>query len=135
MSRPPHIEHDPPPKSTERALFFALLGPAIAWSAAQLVSVSAIGRVCRAQQFAPWQWALVMSIEALAIAVTIACVIVAFRTFKRRTGNASAFAAEGSERVEFLSQVALFGGSILLVNIVMFGLAPLIIDSCVGASG
>ncbi len=135
MTRPPHIEHEQLRKRTDRALWFALFAPPFAWAASQLVSVATIGRVCRSQQFAPWQWVLVMSIVALAIMVTIASEIVAFRTFKRRTGDASPFAAEGWDRVEFLSQLAFFGGGILLINIVMFGLAPLVIDSCVGASG
>jgi hypothetical protein len=134
MSRPPH-EHDPPPRSTERALWFALLSPALVWSASQIVGVSTIGRVCSAQRFAPWQWALMMSTICVGIAVTIASVLVAFKTFKRRTGNASFFTSEGWDRVEFLAQAAFYGGVFLLVNIVMFGLAPLIVDSCLGARG
>jgi hypothetical protein len=133
MSRPPKIAHEQPPRGTERALWFALLSPAVLWSAAQIVGVSTIGRGCSAERIDAWQWAVVMSIVGFAIVVTIASVVVAYRTFKRRTGNASLLAAEGWDRVEFLAQAAFYGGVILLVSIVMFGLAPLIIDSCVGA--
>jgi hypothetical protein len=129
------IEAKHPQKRTERALWFALLGPAVAWAAAHLVSVSSIGRVCRAQQFAPWQWAIVMSIVGAAMLVTIGAAVVAFRTFNRRAGDASLYEPERRERVEFLAKFGFIGGLILLTNIVLFAFAPLIIQSCMGNSG
>ena len=133
MSRPPDVAYDQPPRSTERALLFALLSPAVFWSLAQIVGVSTIGRVCYSERFAPWQWALMMATICAGIAVAAGSVTVAFRTFKRRTGDGSLLRAEGWDRVEFMAQAAFYGGFILLVNMVMFGLAPLIINSCVGA--
>lgn len=133
MNRPPNVEHDQPPRSTERALWFALLSPALLWSVAQIVGVSTIGRVCYSERFAPWQWTLMMAVICTAIAGTIASVVVAFRTFKGRTRDGSLLKAEGWDRVEFLAQAAFYGGVILLVSIVMFGLAPLILNSCLGA--
>lgn len=131
--RPPNVEHDQPTRGTERALWFALLSPAVLWAVAQIVGVSTIGRVCYSDRFASWQWALMMAVICVAIVGTIASVVVAFRTFKRRTRDGSLFHADGWDRVEFLAQAACYGGVILLVNVMMFGLAPLIIDSCLGA--
>ena len=75
----------------------------------------------------------VLTIAALVASVT--GLAIAWTNWGRITRERHVTEVNAWDRVEFMAQAAFYGGVILLVNIVMFGLAPLIIASCQGARG
>ena len=123
-----------PSKGTERRLWFSILAPPAAWTIAQLASYSVVGRVCgdhaRASSLESWQYAAVLGIPAAMALVTLAALLVALGTFRRWSGNVRITEAEGWNRVEYMAIAGAIISFFLLINIIYFGIMPLIVDPC-----
>jgi hypothetical protein len=121
------------PHKSERALWFALLAAPLAWSLAEIVSISIVGRSCGSgDRPAEWQSAVLIGVFVAAAVVTAAAAVVAFRLFKQHSHNARIATFGGWNRVGFMAQLAFFVSLLLLLNLLLFGLAPLVVDPCLG---
>jgi hypothetical protein len=123
-----------PARSVERRLWFALLTPMVAWSAAELVGVALIGNACGPESagFGGWRWIALLATNAVAALVSAAAAIAAFLTFLAWSRSSRIAAAPGGDRVELMAQLGFFVSLLLLFNIVMFAVAPLIVHPCAG---
>lgn len=141
-ARHTHLDESPhgrgaerrPDRETERRLWFSLLAAPLAWTAAQLGAYVVAGRDCGVQGpggvLDGWQWLAVLGIPAAAALVALAGLVVAVGVFRRWSGPVSITRAEGWNRVEFMSLVGAIVSVVLLLNIVFFGIMPLIVDPC-----
>lgn len=124
----------PPDRATERRLWFGILAPPAAWTAAELVGYALVGRTCGAggpaAGPATWQWTALFSVTASAAAVTLGAMAIAYGVFRRRTGGAPLTRTDARDRVEFMAAGGVILGSMLLLNIVYFGIMPMIVDPC-----
>jgi hypothetical protein len=123
-----------PARNVERRLWFALLTPMIAWSAAELVGVALIGNGCgdESSGFGGGRWIAMLATNAVAAVLSAAAAIAAFRTFVAWSRSSRIATAPGADRVDFMAQLGFFVSLLLLFNIVMFGVAPLIVHPCAG---
>lgn len=127
----PGTTSEAPPKEVERRLWFGLLAAPAAWTISEIVAVSVLGRSCDSgPTLSAWQWVTLLGVSAAAIVVAAAAAVVSYRTFKARTRGGKVTAAEGWDRVEFMAQLGFFLSLLLLLNIVFFGLTPLLVDPC-----
>lgn len=124
-----------PSRRTERRLWFALLAAPVAWMLHEVIGVSIIGRSCTAGALPSWKWVTLLSVSATALIVAIAAAVVAYRTFKGWTEGGKIATAEGWNRVEFMAQLGFFLSLLLLLNIVLFGIVPLMVNPCAHYSG
>lgn len=132
-----------PDRGTERRLWFGLLAAPAAWTIAELVGYGVIGRACRplalprgfepvigAAELQTGQWLVVLGLQAAAAAVAVAAILMAYGVFRRWTGRVPITRAEGWNRVEFMAIGGVIVSSALLLNIIYFGVMPLIVEPC-----
>jgi hypothetical protein len=128
---PAHPAGAAPPRSIELRLWTALIAAPVAWSIAEIAGVALIGRRCEpAQGLEPWRWTSLLAITVAAAVVLAASAALAYGALRRGREPAQLPAAG---RVDFMARLALLVSLLLFFNIVLFGLAPLIVDPCVGA--
>ena len=119
---------------TNRKLAFGVFGAPIAWAVNETVNAGIVGQSCSPRGVVPGgvEWAATIVTLCAAI-VAAAAVVVALQEF-RRASNAGVARAEGWGRVEFVAQFGVLLSSLLLLNIVFFGLVPWIVQRCTGAA-
>jgi MFS family permease len=130
-----------PDPATERKLWFSILGPAAAWTVAEVVGAGLAGRVCSPVGLAPeqgltatlgtWQWIAAFAIPLAAGIIATSGLLLAIGVFRRwRTSADRITRAEGWNRVEFMAMAGAIISFSLLLNIVYFALLPAIVDPC-----
>ena len=133
-TRPSHgTVHKSPPQSSERLLWFALLAGPVTWSCAQIVGVLIAARTCGSGYHpSEWQWVLLVGVFVAAAVVTATAAVVAFRLFKQysRTARVTSTGGKAWNRIGFMAQLAFIVSALLFLNVVLFGLAPLLVDPC-----
>lgn len=133
MTRAVHKEVPKTGRGTNIRLAFALFAGPVAWTAHQLVGVAVTGRACTGATLAAWQWTVLWVVTATAVGLTVAGIGVAYRAFRGWNRDTPVSHAEGWDRVEFLSLLAMFIGGYLLLNIIYFGIMPLLVDPCIAS--
>jgi hypothetical protein len=130
----PHAPASAPSRVRVR-LWFGLLGAPIAWTAHEIVGAAVIGRSCDlAAGFAPWRWTTLAIVSLAAVVIAAAAAVVAFRTYRGWVGGGGLFTARSRDSVELMSRLGFLVSLLLLFNIVLFGVAPLVVDPCIGAA-
>jgi hypothetical protein len=127
------IVQTPPPPKPEGTLWFALLAAPLTWSAAEIIAVTVVGRSCGSgARPAEWQLILLTGVFTAAAIVAAISAVLAFRLFKQYSREARIATFTRSSRAGFIAQLAFFVSLLLFFNIVLFGLAPLVVDPCLG---
>jgi hypothetical protein len=130
----PHAPASAPGRVRAR-LWFGLLGAPIAWTVHEIVGAAVIGRSCDlAAGFASWRWSTLTVVSLAAVVIAAAAAIVAYRTYRGWVGNARVFTARSRDSVELMSRLGFLVSLFLLFNIVLFGVAPLVVDPCIGGA-
>ena len=125
-----HRETASPSRSVERRLWFGILGAPFAWTLHELVGSAVVGRRCAQEGLLEtWQWATIIGVSVLAVAIAGAAAWSAFRVF-RELSPAKLSKAEGWDRVEFMAIAGIIVSLSLGANIVMMGVMPAIVSPC-----
>jgi len=117
-----------------RRLWFSILGPPTAWTLAELVGVASVRAICTTGNgpaaLATWQWLLLLGIPVAAAIIAAAGLLVGVGSFCRTSGGMRFLHAEGVDRVQFMAMAGIIISSFLLLNIIYFGVMPVIVDPC-----
>jgi hypothetical protein len=131
MTRAVHTEMPKVSKSTNRRLAFGVLAAPTAWLIHEIAGVAIVGRNCQlAEDISSWQWVALTGLTVFAAALAIAGGLSAFRVFRRYDPAGRVTRAEGCDRVEFVALFGIFISAFLLLNIIYFGVMPLVVEPC-----
>ena len=124
------------PPSPEKRLWFGLLAGPAAWTLHEVggYAVAANGCALGADALPAWSWIGLAALTVVSLGTTAAAGWVALREFRRATGPVPVYRTEGWGRVEFMAAGGVFVSAALLLNMLMFGVMPLIVDPCVMVS-
>lgn len=117
-------------KRVRRRLAFALFAPPLAWGFHELVSLALIGRTCETPLSTPL-WAGLLATSAIALLVTVTSIWSGYQTFRSQYRQTHLLKAEGLQTASFLALFAIFTGSLLLLNMLLFGVLPFLVEPCV----
>jgi len=119
-------------KATDQRLRFGVFAAPIAWVLHEVIGVAVVGRACYGNaQLTAWQWITLGAVSIVAALVAVAGGLSAYRVFRQWENGARITRAEGWDRVEFVSLMGMFLSGFLLLNIIYFGVMPLVVDPCV----
>lgn len=135
MSRAVHREVPKTTKSANRRLAFGVFAAPVAWTVHEMVAVALVGRTCQlGDELSNWQWTALTVLTVLAAILALAGLLTAYGAFRRwgrETGKRERLTrAEGWDRVQFVALTGVFVSAILLLNIIYFGVMPMIVEPC-----
>lgn len=132
MSRTVHPNVPVADRGTNRKLAFGVLATPLAWFINEIAGVAIVGRDCApGDSPSSVHWIAIGLVTLCALGIAIAGVITSWRVLHSR--HSAVFKAEGWNRVEFIALFGLFVSALLLLNMIFFGVMPLVVEPCMTA--
>lgn len=118
--------------SPERRLWFGLLAAPAAWTLHETAGYVIVARGCAlgGGELPAWAIAAVGGLSLLAAGVAAAGGVVAHGVFRKHTGSVPVTRTDGWGRVEIMAAAGVFVSAALLLNILMFGVLPFLLEPC-----
>jgi hypothetical protein len=136
---PAVLSSQPGAEITTRSLWFGATAAAIAWALDGAVCEVIASEACRtnAESWGPFSATgtkvLLGGITAVAVAVSVAAILVSFRNWRRLTESSDFIHAPGDKRKPFMGMVGVFAGIALTAGLIWQVLPLLFLDVCVKA--
>lgn len=130
-ARAPDVKALPP--SRERRLWFGVLAAPVAWSLHEVVGYTTVGQGCvlGRETLTAGSWMLFIGVSLACMGLAAAGGWAAWASFRRSTGHpVPVWRTEGWGRAELMGAFGTLLSAILLLNMLMFSVAPLFLDPC-----
>ena len=120
------------PPSRERSLWFGVLAAPAAWIVHEVAGYAFAGSGCHVAGtgLPTWSWIGLIAVTVLSTGFAAAGGLVALRELRRRADSVAVWRVDGRHRTEFMAAAGVLVSTLLLVNILMFGVMPLLVDRC-----